>query len=125
MSSTIASNPNVRNLDESTGQTDVEHEIVARESVSTNVALGSRVGQLDEHGRIDLEGDFGNAVDGESRASGMFPDRLGAGGVVLAIDLAVDFGDIAADPPDVRHTGKGDGGSPARREERLAGEPWY
>jgi hypothetical protein len=33
----------------------------------------------------------------------MFPDRLGAGGVVLAIDLAVDVGDVAADPPDVRH----------------------
>ena len=82
------------------------------------------MGQLDEHGWIDLEGDFGNAVDGESRPSGMFPDRLGAGGVVFAIDLAVDVGHIAPDPPDVRHTGKGDGRSAARREERLAGEPW-
>jgi len=40
MSSTIASNPNVRNLDESTGQTDVEHEIVARESASTKPRWG-------------------------------------------------------------------------------------
>ena len=43
---------------------------------------------------------------GKPRAAGVLADGFGARGVVLAVDLAVDIGDIAAYPADVRHPGK-------------------
>src|SRR5438270_10574201 len=78
--------------------------------------------RLRKHRRADLESNKGHAVDGHPGAPRVLVNSLRARRVILAVYLALNIGNITADPTHVRHICENCDRAPSSRVEILSRE---